>query len=309
MKRCISFSLFLVLFALSVIPISAASTNTTYYQEEMYQINFSDIDIQVSDAGELVFCAKEDSSITRAVAADNGVAQLLEAIEEFPSMESHMATMLEETGCSLCAISITEVPLLWIDDHYERIPANISKTADSSNPNGKGKFAMYTMIGVNDSTDPGKYVAWTCGSWSDSSIWGGEDYPAGGDDYVLQSTPNTFSRYDDALSVVYNNEPTSGEDGDEFWRENGDSSYVRYALEDSPSIFRRCTSFVLSTASYAPLSDGEYRQINSYYVHTWKQMSLSVSISANSDKTVGLELTPGISDKSWQVYNYITFNF
>lgn len=170
---------------------------------------------------------------------------------------------------------------------------------------------MYTLV-VSAEEDPGvtgRYVAWTCGSWSANSFLDTENYPAAGHDYVLQSTPNTFSRFEDELSVTYNYNPTEGINGQEFWRENGDINYVRYALEDDPTGIRQCKSFILSTISFAPLSSGEYRQINSYYVHTWEQQTLSVSVSVNSDSTVGLELTPGSVTQSWQVYNYVTFNF
>lgn len=54
-----------------------------------------------------------------------------------------------------------------------------------------------------------------------------------------------------------------------------------------------------------------YRTINSYYVHTWKSLSIKVSASAsaNSDKKYGvsLSITPSVSEKSWQVYSYVSF--
>lgn len=236
----------------------------------MYQINFTDIDVHTNDAGELETSTKENITRIRSNTANEKILLLQEAIEEFPSIEEHMIAMMEDTGNTLCAISITEVPLSWVDDHYERIPVN-SRSATESQPNGKGKFPFYTLIGSDDSD-------------------------------------GTASRYSDSLSVTYNNSPTAGESGDDFWRENGDSSYVRYALEDDPMGIRQCTSFILSTTPYAPRSTA-YRQINSYYVHTWKQLSLGVSVSANSEKTVGLEITPSLTNKSWQVYNYVTFNF
>ena len=101
---------------------------------------------------------------------------------------------------------------------------------------------------------------------------------------------------------------SEGVNGEEFWRENGDSSYVRYAIEDDPFGIVQNSSFYLSTTSIAPKSN-EVRQIASYYVHTWKQMTLSVSVDVSSEKSVTLSLTPSIKDKSWQVYNYVSFDF
>lgn len=309
MKRIISISLSILLMMLTCFPVSAAYTKPTYL-EEMYQINFTDIDVVKNSVGELTISAKDDLSVMRTTNANNDVAQLLDAIAEFPSIEAHMLAMIEETGNSLCAISITEVPLAKVDDHYERISSN-ARVSTGSTANGMGKFSMYTLVGVDDSNDPGIYVAWTCGSWSKNSFLGGENYPDAGYDYVLQSSPSTFVRYEDSLSVHYNTLSTVGVEGENFWRENGNATYVRYALQDDPPDARQCDSFILATRSYGPLSNGEYRQINSYYVHTWKQLTISVAVAAgiSPERSVGLEITPSLVDKCWQVYNYVTFNF
>lgn len=156
---------------------------------------------------------------------------------------------------------------------------------------------MYTLV-VSAEEDPGvtgRYVARTCGSWSANSFLDTENYPAAGHDYVLQSTPNTFSRFEDELSVTYNYNPTEGINGQEFWRENRDINYVRYALEDDPTGIRQCKSFILSTISFAPLSSGEYRQINSYYVH-----GLPVSLSPSLMSDFGIILALSVQSSAWQ---------
>lgn len=288
---------------------ASASTDELTYLEDMYQINFTDLEFNLDSTGKLVICPKENLTRSRASTANKDVAQLLDAIEGTPGIEKHMISMMEETGSTLCAISITEVPLAWVDNHYERIETNARSV--SSSPNGRGMFSMYTIVGVDDSTDPGIYVAWTCGSWSENSFVGGENYPGAGYDYVLQSTPSTFVRYEDSLSVHYNTLNTMGVEGENFWREAGNTYYVRYALEDDPLDMRQCDSFILATRSYGPLSNGEYRQINSYYVHTWQQMTVSVSVNAGiyPERSISLQITPGNVNKAWQVYNYVTFNF
>ena len=307
MKIVTSLILSIVLLVTTITPIFAA-TEESPYLEDAYQINFTDIDLSISHDGKLEIVANESLSRAQSNAAEEKISKLLSAIEEFPSIEADMIAMMEETGNSLCAISITEAPLTWVDDHYERIPSNArNQTSSESSP--QGKLSMYTIIGVSGFEAPYSYLAWTCGSWSANSFLGGSNYPAKGVDFVLQTTPNTFSRYEDSLTVTYNYSPVDGVEGQEFWCENGDEHYIRYALEDDPSGIRQCKSFRLSTRSYAPLSNGEYRYINSYYIHTWEQQTLSVSVSASQESGVGLELTPGKAEKSWQLYNYVVFDF
>ena len=135
-----------------------------------------------------------------------------------------------------------------------------------------------------------------------------EAYPDSGEDFVLQTSPNTFSRKSDSLNVKYDTSPTTGASGDDFWRENGDSTYVRYAIQDDPLGYRQCKSFTLTTVSAGPASS-QLRQIGSYYVHTWEDMTLDVSVDASTDKSVTLSLSPGVERNSWQVYNYVAFDF
>lgn len=168
---------------------------------------------------------------------------------------------------------------------------------------------MYTSIfgGMEEFAGEYKYTAITFGSWSNSFI-GGSNYPASGDDYVLQASPNTFSRDSDSMMAFYDNSPTEGVSGDDYWRENGDSTYVRYAIQDDPFGYRQCSSFALTTVSAGPKSS-KIRQIASYYVHTWETITLSVTINVSTEDSVSLDLTPSKANKSWQVYNPVTFEF
>lgn len=161
--------------------------------------------------------------------------------------------------------------------------------------------------GVQPLNNQYRYVARTFGSWSNSTV-GGANYPDAGNDYVLQASPTTFARNSDSLVATYDHNPAGGSSGSDFWREDGNESFVRYAIKDDPVGYRQLKSFTMAAIYDAPQS-GTTRQINSYYVHTWKSMSLSATVSASSDKKVTLSLTPSILEKSWQVYNYVTFNF
>lgn len=307
MKKIMSLVLAALLLCTTCLPASAAQT-VEEYVEEMYQINFTDINVSVDENGRLSVKVKDNLSSARNSMAENNIVKLQEVIQEFPCVESDMLTMMEETDGELCAISITEVPLIWNGDHYERMSAN-TRGQTSSESNGNGKFLMYTMVGGCYSNDEDAYVVMTCGSWSANSFLGGQNYPAAGEDYVLQSCPNSFVRIEDELTVTYNNAPVEGTEGENFWREDGNEYFVQYALEDDPFGTRQCKSFVLTTGAYGPASDGEYRQINSYYVHTWKALTIETSFGVNTEKEVSVDITPSIVNKSWQVYNYVTFNF
>lgn len=99
-----------------------------------------------------------------------------------------------------------------------------------------------------------------------------------------------------------------GRPGQEYWRENGGSSYIRYGIKDDPFGLNQLESYDLFTTCWGKPTSAT-RKINSYYVHTWTEMTLNVSVSLNSSKEAGLTLNPGKTEKSWQLYNYVTFNF
>ncbi len=277
------------------------------YLETTYQINFTDLNVQVTDDNKLSFETKSGLKRNRSRMMNSSIGTLERIIEEFPDVETILIDNIQKGD--LKAVSFTEVPLTYVDDHYERVSASKARSYEGSAQNGKGKFLMWTsIIGGNNSAGSGyEYLATTYGTWSKNNIIGGSNYPAAGTDYVLQACPKTFSRVSDTFSAYYDN-GAEGVNGEEFWRENGDSFYVRYAIEDDPFGIVQNSSFYLSTTSIAPKSN-EVRQIASYYVHTWKQMSLSVSLELCTDKSATLSLTPSIVDKSWQVYNYVSFDF
>lgn len=306
-------SLFLASMMLLSIIVSASATRLddaelepSEFQETHFQINFADYNVSVSDNA-IYLETKETKVMRGSKSADVSLNKLKEIFEIFPDVEENLINDYQGNE-DLVAVSFTEVPLIYVDGHYERVPIQ-SKGYNSSDQNGKGKFLMYTTIsGGTDSFSGGyKYTASTYGSWKNNLI-GGSDYPDRGDDYVFQTSPNTFSRDSDSFSAYYDTNPTTGVSGDDFWRENGDTTYVRYAIQDDPLGYRQCRSFSLTTTSAGPKSS-KIRQIGSYYIHTWAPMSLDVSVDVSTDKSVTLSLDPEISNKSWQVYNYVTFDF
>lgn len=315
MKRKFKSLLCLALSAVMLNGISAtafAQESTPKYKETYLYVDFANLDIN-KEQDEWTIEPKNNLSRSANISAESDIDKLKTLIEEFPDVKENLFSKISENEELIC-VSFTEVPLILINDHYERIPVNTNSNARNNNEvsdsNGKGKFLLYTKItgGTTEVTGGYKYYASTYGSWSENGLLGHSDYPAAGDDFVFQTSPSTFSRISDSMSAIYDNTPIKGVSGDDYWKENGDSTYVRYGIADDPSGYRQNTSFILTTTSAGPQSK-TIRHIGSYYVHTWAEMNVSASISASSNKSVTLTITPSISEKSWQVYNYVPFSF
>lgn len=307
MKRFLSFLSMILALALSLsIPAFAAESVAEEYMETHFQINFSEFDVNVSE-NELTLTAKDPIAISRDNSVAMNLAMLEEIFEEFPGVEEDLIMEYQSVE-ELHAVSFTVVPLMKVDGHYERVPAQ-TRGYEYSEEDGNGKFLMYTSISGGYTSVSGgyEYTATTSGRWS-NNILGGSDYPDAGEDYVFQTSPNTFSRITDSIYVGYDNSPFKGVANKDYWRENGDATYVRYAIQDDPLGYRQCERFNLTTVSAAPKSS-KYRQIGSYYVHTWDEMTIDVTVSVSTDKSVSLDITPGNERKSWQTYNYVSFDF
>ncbi len=290
------------------------------YQETHFQINFPNLDLTVSDQNELCITTGADVCGLEKTAAEDDISALEDIFEEFPDVEETIISDMQSVDGELVAISFTVVPLMEVDGHYERIPVSSAEAEgdaysansghSSSDGTSKGNFVLYTSVysySLADANGNYEYTARTHGSWS-NSILGGADYPASGEDYVLQATPNTFSRTSDSMSASYDNSPFTGVLGDDYWREDGDDSYVGYAIKDDPLGYRQLSSFSLKTVSDGPASS-ESRKINSYYIHTWSGVSYTLSIGVNSWTEVALSLALSDTEKSWQVYDYVVFDF
>lgn len=310
-KKALSLFLASIMLLSCIVNVSAAQCEDTdleasEYQETHFQINFADYNVSVDD-GTIHIEANEMMEIRENEAANDNLDKLAEIFEEFPDVEKNLVNDYWADG-ELLAVSFTEVPLMYVDGHYERVPIQTMEY-ETSDKNGNGSFLMYTTIsgGVDPFAKEYKYEAKTYGSWSNSII-GREKYPDAGADYVFQTSPNTFSRDSDSIDVYYDHNPNKGVAGKDFWRENGDATYVRYAIKDDPFWVRQCESFSLTTVSAGPKSS-KIRQIGSYYIHTWEKMTIDVSVDVSTDKSVSLSLDPGNVEKSWQVYNYVSFDF
>lgn len=294
-----------------------AEVETSGYLEEHFQINFTNISIEATVEDGLSLHVKNDVNVLDAADATGDIARLEDLFERYENLEVNLARTMSDTGESLLAVSFTEVPLQVVDGHYERIPASTNGEG-SSTSNGRGSFLFYTTVNGGEDVDSGSnynYYTNTIGEWSTVSLGNDETTQSeNGYDYVLQTSPNTFSRVYDTMTVTYqttSGTTNNGISGSQFWRENGDETYSQYRIDDyyvKSGFGRFCKNFTLYSRISGPKS-GERRMIRSYYVHTWDAISLSVSVSASTDKGVALTLTPSSITKSWQVYNYVSFMF
>ncbi|MCL2279753.1 MAG: hypothetical protein FWC20_10170 [Oscillospiraceae bacterium] len=293
------------------------------YLEYHHQVNFDDLDVFLVDGKTLDIAISGNVRSRQKSAAERDIDILMTALSDYKDIKDEfIATMTNNE--QLAAISFTEAPLIWVDDHYERVLASNeeslvdskagTRSSSSSSSSKKGKFSLWTSV-VRDysalSNGQYKYTTRTNGAWSENSFVGGTNYPASGNDYVLQSTPNTWTRKSHSMTAQYDNNPRTGVSGTDFWAENGSTNYIRYVILDDPfgiAQARQNKSFALSCVSEGPAASTA-RMINSYYVHTWSKITISASISASSSKEVALSITPSKTTDQWQLYNYISFNF
>ena len=285
------------------------------YLEYHYQVNFDDLDVFIVN-GATFDIASDDGQAMDAKTAE-AVDALMLSLSECSEVEEGIVSMLNDNQ-QLAVVSFTEAPLLWEDDHYDRVKAaDITEyyKDNDNNRSKKGEFTLFTAVFRSselDSNGKHKYTTRTYGAWNKNSAVGGENYPDSGVDYVLQSAPSTWFRtQDDWMSANYDNTPYSGVSGDDFWSDSGSEDYIRYAIKDDPYEFakaRQNKNFML-TSTWLGNPSTSMRKIHSYYVHTWESLTISVSISINNKYEKSLTITPSMKEKQWQLYNDLDFDF
>lgn len=230
----------------------------------------------------------------------------------------------------ICAISYTEAPVVYAEDHYERIPkednANLSLFAisasaadkiDTSKASLRHKLTLQTSIVRRGTSAPYIYTARTYGTWDNSpSVFGGEKKPAAGNDFVVQACPTITNS--DWFSSTYNYETSgskNGQEGINYFRTDGNDSWVKYEVVDDPVGLAQLETFSLSQ-TFKAQSTTATKKINSYYIHTWKQMSVTVTANGSAGVSggkpsagVALSFSPSISEKQWQLYNSVSFDW
>lgn len=278
-------------------------------------MNFTDLDVYVVDDEILSIEIEKEVPFWGRQKVQYSVTMLEKSMRETPDIKD---SVMEDLNSSeeLMAISVTEAPVVFVDNHYERISEtsvlNVAdyEASEKSEESTKWKFSLYTKIqksSTKNSDGTYEYIARTKGSWSANSFWGGENYPASGTDYVLQSAPNDWVRTSHYMNAYYDND-VDGEEGKEYWFSDGGANFLQGHLVDDPWGWRQNESFSM-VCRYAANASNSYRIINSWYVHTWSEISIDVSVSVSSKKEVVLDIDPSSTEKSWTLYNYVSFNF
>lgn len=314
---CLSFSV--VFSCLSPIAVFAETQDddNNDYIEYHNQINFNDIDYAIRNSKELTFSVDKSKSPLKQKKAEKDIKILNEYFDKNPQSEKDLIDELSDD--ELVVISYTSAPVVLVDDHYERVTyadAEAASKTKTGSTSSKGYFTMQTTItktGTKNKAGEYKYNTLTKGYWSKMSSEGGSNYPASGLDYIMQTVPKGMTISSDSLQAMYfyyigSTDNYFGRAGKEYSRVNGNNNFIEYSVKDDPAGLNQLNSVKLKTTTWGKPSSST-RKINSYYVHTWKSLSVSVSVSGSSSKEVSLSITPSIKDKSWKLYNYVTFNF
>lgn len=123
----------------SAVGMEEADLVSSEYQETHFQINFADYNVNVCDVA--MYLEVKDPVMTRESNDEQeNLAKLLEIFETFPDVEENLINEYQGDG-ELLAVSFTEVPLMYVDGHYERVPVQREGYGyEHSDKNGKGKF-------------------------------------------------------------------------------------------------------------------------------------------------------------------------
>lgn len=274
------------------------------YEETHFQVNFGELEVDTSN-GQFRVSEPMPAGSGEQGEQTEELKMLAELCEKYPDIEENLVRDFNEG--ELAAVSFTVVPLEKVGNHYERVPE--TRGSASSDKDKNGTFVLYTTVNGGTLEVPGgyQYAGRSYSTWDNGTLTGGSKYPDLGDDYVLQAGPSTFVMTDDFLVARYNSRPTSGEEGEDFHCESGGGNFIRYAIDDYTSQERWLKEASL-VCTYAGPSSTEPRKISSCYVHTWKSMIVDISVEAGPLSSV-FTVTPKVTDASWQVFNYVTFNF
>lgn len=281
------------------------------YQQEHFQVNFEQVDFCVLDGKIVSLQPTSNLWFFERKEVEKEIGMMVDAIHLVPEIESTIVEGLKSAS-ELVAMSVTVAPIAYVDDHYERVASTSTYgfAAVDGTYTGKENFVMYTSVQKDEYPNANgtyDYTTTTYGWWAKNSFWGGSAYPASGDDYIFQAAPEDWIRKTCDIDIVYDTEET-GAQGTGYTFHSGDASYIKCAIVDDPFGWGQLKEFEMTTV-WAANATVDYRMINCYYIHTWTSLSIDVSVSVASPKQVQLNFDPSIENKSWEVYNWVTFDF
>lgn len=295
----------------------------TPYEESRGQVNFDDLEVVICGKNRIALSVDESLGWVSQLRGKRELAKAENFLEDNPAIEEQLAQETMEGEGNLRAIGYTVAPLVEVDGHYERVPkenkllnlllapftigasAN-SRTGGSTSPKESAYFVMSTTIWDKYDFSGQDYVARTYAHWTKNSILSGSQYPAGGDDFVLLAVPQTMTMVRDRCQAKYGSYGY-GSSSSDYSRVDGGDNWVQYAVVDDPFGPRQLTEVALDGYCSGGFTSAT-RKINSYYVHTWKQLGIKLEVKASTGGTY-ITITPTIEDKSWQLYSYVVFNF
>lgn len=311
----------------SVISNALTDCNSKKYEEYHDQINFDTLTVFSVNKKHIVVEIDPSISWFKKAEAKKQKIKYEEYIKSHPESEKEL---LDSTNSfdQVCVISYTDAPLEYKDDHYERVlksSNNLSPlfvtasaadlTKNTENPSPRGNLTLTTTVIRRGVSNPYTYHAYTKGTWDNSAL-SGQNAPAAGNDFVAQSCPTVTKS--SSFSSTYNYSTSgskNGQNGKNYFLSNSGKSWVEYEVVDDPVGLAQLHTFCL-TQTFSAKSTSATKKINSYYIHTWKSMSVSVSVGGNAGLSgdepsagVSLNLTPSLSEKFWRLSNFVSFNW
>lgn len=328
MKRIVAVSMSMIMLVGGAVSTKAYAfhmndmekgTEEVEYEEYREQINLENINVVV-EGDDILFRAKEDISRKERKETRENAETLTELVNRDENIQEMLVEHEKEE--SLAAIAYTQIPLQWDESGNlvrveKETTENMSRATTESETGqlvngGSPYFTLLTSVSRGTKIATGanagkyKYTCKTIGIWDKNSALGGSKYPASGKDFILQATPSNMVRKSDDLYPKYSHSHDAKE-GTDYFRNDGGTNFVQYSVKDDPLGTSQLQKVTLTTSCIAGAKSG--RMINSYYVHTWKSMSLGVSVTVGSKENTSLTLNPGIKDKSWTCYSYVQFDF
>lgn len=133
---------------------------------------------------------------------------------------------------------------------------------------------------------------------------------------MAQTCPNVT--YSASFSSKYNHKIDGsyyGKEGKNYHCYNGGDSWIKYGVQDDPVGIAQLKTATL-TQKFKATKTTYTKKIHSCYVHTWKSMACSMSVSGSAGQSggkpsYGISITaqPSIKDKSWPLYNFVSFDW
>ncbi len=308
-----------------------ATEDSNIYEETRDQISLDYLAISVTDGKSLHYTPR--LKLLTKSKAEREKQKLDTLLEKAPHCEKLLIEAMNH-NMPIHTISVTDVPVVFKDDHYERIKKEnhsflrvlfsplflTSSAAESSEgtPSSRGNFVMSMMISkiYNQQEQRYKYMTLTSGQWNAHSVFGGQNYPAMGEDIIAVTSPPGTCMDSCSLYTQYTNysgetrDGSNGPNNPDFWLKETDVNYSAFSIKDDPLWSYQLNIFLLQTTFVGP-QDSRMRKAVSTYVHSWSTVQFTIEIEktlTNWEETV-IRILPNHAEKTWECSCFVTFDF